>query len=141
MLSLQRSRIVARTLPPTPLLRIRHQSSGPLPPRPPSLQDQQGPSSSTPAPPPTSGQSGSKHKLVYREIFPPLLRVLAYSSAVYFSLHLTWQVLDAREQRRLEEEVRREMEEQVRKEMEKKAEQGGASAGNGRSWWGWLTRK
>ncbi|WFD35159.1 hypothetical protein MCUN1_002009 [Malassezia cuniculi] len=41
----------------------------------------------------------SKHALLYREIFPSLIKVLAYSTATYFALHLTWELLDAREQR------------------------------------------
>ena len=47
----------------------------------------------------SSGAPKSKHALLYREIFPPLLRVLAYSTATYFALHLTWELLDAHEQR------------------------------------------
>ena len=47
----------------------------------------------------SNGASNIKHALLYREIFPPLIRVLAYSTATYFALHLTWELLDAREQR------------------------------------------
>ena len=47
----------------------------------------------------SSAPPKSKHALLYREIFPPLIRVLAYSTATYFALHLTWELLDAREQR------------------------------------------
>ena len=47
----------------------------------------------------SNGAPKSKHVLLYREIFPPLIRVLAYSTATYFALHLTWELLDAREQR------------------------------------------
>ena len=39
----------------------------------------------------------SKHALMYREIFPPLIRVLAYSTATYFGLHLAWLLLEQRE--------------------------------------------
>jgi hypothetical protein len=49
-----------------------------------------------PPPPPPS-----KHRLYYRELIPPLFRVLAYSSAVYFGLHLAWSVLERDEQRKL----------------------------------------
>lgn len=44
------------------------------------------------APPPKS-----KDALMYRELFPPILRVLAYSTAAYFALHLTWSLLERRE--------------------------------------------
>ncbi|KAE8222634.1 hypothetical protein CF319_g4200 [Tilletia indica] len=40
----------------------------------------------------------SRHILFYRDIVPPLFRVLAYGSIVYFGLHLTWVVLDREEQ-------------------------------------------
>ncbi|KAK0545629.1 hypothetical protein OC861_005196 [Tilletia horrida] len=40
----------------------------------------------------------SRHALFYRDIVPPLLRVLAYGSIVYLGLHLTWVVLDREEQ-------------------------------------------
>ena len=39
----------------------------------------------------------SKDALMYRELFPPILRVLAYSTAAYFALHLTWSLLERRE--------------------------------------------
>lgn len=87
----------------------------------------------------------SKHKLVYREIWPPFLRVLAYASAVYFSLQLTWQYLDAREQRTLEADVRRRLEEEVRKEMEQKAEKAKSDpdvlSKKARGWFSWVTGK
>ncbi|KAK0536410.1 Mitochondrial-processing peptidase subunit alpha [Tilletia horrida] len=44
------------------------------------------------------GPSPSRHALFYRDIVPPLLRVLAYGSIVYFGLHLVWVVLDREEQ-------------------------------------------
>lgn len=90
-------------------------------------------------------QPKSKHKLVYREIWPPFIRVLAYASAVYFSLQLTWQYLDGREQRELEADVRRQLEEEVRKEMEKKAERAKsdqeAISQKAKGWFSWATGK
>ncbi|PWN35647.1 uncharacterized protein FA14DRAFT_45036 [Meira miltonrushii] len=87
----------------------------------------------------------SKHKLVYREIWPPFIRVLAYASAVYFSLQLTWQYLDGREQKELEADVRRQLEEEVRKEMIKKAERAksdqDAIAQKAKGWFSWATGK
>lgn len=80
----------------------------------------------------------SKHRLVYREIWPPLIRVLAYGSAVYFSLQLLWQYLDGLEQARLEADVRRELEEEVRKEMEKRAAQTETEKST-KGWLEWLT--
>lgn len=87
----------------------------------------------------------SKHKLVYREIWPPFIRVLAYASAVYFSLQLTWQYLDGREQKELEADVRRQLEEEVRKEMQKKAERAKSDqdviAQKAKGWFSWATGK
>lgn len=40
----------------------------------------------------------SKHALLYSEIIPPVFRVLAYSTAAYFGLHLTWLALKNREE-------------------------------------------
>ncbi|CAD6886978.1 unnamed protein product [Tilletia laevis] len=40
----------------------------------------------------------SRHVLFYRDIVPPLFRVLAYGSIVYFGLHLGWVLLDREEQ-------------------------------------------
>lgn len=87
----------------------------------------------------------SKHKLVYREIWPPFIRVLAYASAVYFSLQLTWQYLDGREQKELEANVKRQLEEEVRKEMEKKVERTKAEkdaiSQKAKGWFSWATGK
>ena len=93
-----------------------------------------------PQPPPHRRTSGppSRHKLFYRDIVPPLFRVLAYGSAVYFTLHLTWQYLDGREQKALETQVREEMEAQVRQKLESQGvvdRQTGATKG----WWTWLS--
>lgn len=92
--------------------------------------------SSTPntPPPQTPEPPKSKHKLVYREIWPPLIRVLAYSSGVYFALHLGWQYLDGQEQRQLEQDVRAELEAQIRSQINEKGNQ---AKSNG--WWSWLT--
>lgn len=108
-----------------------------------SAQQQQPPSPQSSSP--QDKQPKSKHKLVYREIWPPFIRVLAYASAVYFSLQLTWQYLDGREQRELEADVRRQLEEEVRKEMEKKAERAksdqGAISQKAKGWFSWATGK
>lgn len=40
----------------------------------------------------------SKHALLYSEIVPPVFRVLAYSTAAYFGMHLTWLALRNREE-------------------------------------------
>jgi len=37
---------------------------------------------------------------VYSEIFPPMFRVLAYSTATYFAMHLMWVTLASAEERR-----------------------------------------
>lgn len=96
---------------------------------------------SSPLPPPhrRSTEPPSKHKLVYRQIFPPLIRVLAYGSAVYFSLHLVWQYLDGKEQKRLEDEVRLEMEAQVRQKLESSGMVESQGTRNDNSWWSWLS--
>ncbi|PKI83537.1 hypothetical protein MVES1_002814 [Malassezia vespertilionis] len=54
------------------------------------------PSTATPTSPPPPPPP-SKHKLLYTEIFPPLFRVLAYSTGAYFALHLLWHALDDHE--------------------------------------------
>lgn len=89
-----------------------------------------------------SNKPPSRHKLFYRDIVPPLVRVLAYGSIVYFSLHLTWQYLDGREQKQLEDQVRSELEAQVRQRIENKGvvERQGSSQ-SGKSWWSWLGGK
>lgn len=40
----------------------------------------------------------SKHALLYSEVVPPVFRVLAYSTAAYFGLHLVWLTLKNREE-------------------------------------------
>ena len=47
-----------------------------------------------------------------------MVRVLAYGSAVYFAAHLAWTLLDGREQRALENEVRERLEGDVRQRRE-----------------------
>lgn len=84
----------------------------------------------------------SRHKLFYRDIVPPLVRVLAYGSIVYFSLHLTWQYLDGREQKQLEDQVRSELEAQVRQKLESKGVvEKQANSQSGKSWWSRLSGK
>jgi hypothetical protein len=71
-----------------------------------------------------------------------LFRVLAYGSIVYFSLHLTWQYLDGREQKQLEDQVKEELEAQVRQKLQSRNVVGKAGDGKAeRSWWGWLSGK
>ena len=109
---------------------------------PPANKPSDVPLPSSPTPPHREAKGPpSKHKLFYREVIPPLFRVLALGSAVYFSLHLAWQYLDGNEQKRLEEDVRREMEEQVRRKLEAKGVAGSSAVGSGRSWWSWLSGK
>ncbi|WFD03670.1 hypothetical protein MOBT1_002363 [Malassezia obtusa] len=45
------------------------------------------------------GVPPAKHRLLYSEIYPPLLWVLAYSTATYFALALTWNLLSRAEER------------------------------------------
>ncbi|CAO1616192.1 unnamed protein product [Jaminaea pallidilutea] len=81
----------------------------------------------------------SRHALVYREIWPPLLRCLGYGSAAYFGLHLLWQYLDGEEQKKLEEESRSSLEAKVKEARQRI----GAAAGSSKdkddrsraSWW------
>lgn len=49
---------------------------------------------------PYSTGGKSRHALVYSEIFPPMFRVLAYSTATYFAMHLMWVTLASAEERR-----------------------------------------
>lgn len=49
---------------------------------------------------PYSTGGKSRHALVYREIFPPMFRVLAYSTATYFAMHLLWVTLATEEEKR-----------------------------------------
>lgn len=92
----------------------------------------------------SSQQQGppSRHVLFYRDIVPPLLRVLAYGSIVYFGLHLTWVVLDREEQdarhagevKSLQAEIRSLKDQAVRKA-------GSTSEGakeKAKSWWSTL---
>lgn len=48
---------------------------------------------------PGGARPPSKHRLLYSEIYPPLLWVLAYSTATYFALALTWNLLSRAEER------------------------------------------
>lgn len=52
--------------------------------------------------------------MTFSQVWPALLRCLAYGSVSYFSLHLAWQYMDSVEQRDKMEEERRRMEEAVR---------------------------
>ena len=44
----------------------------------------------------------AKSKLLYREIFPPMIRVLAYSTCAYFGMHLAWVLLKSDEEKRVQ---------------------------------------
>ncbi|WFD28245.1 hypothetical protein MNAN1_003252 [Malassezia nana] len=46
----------------------------------------------------STARTKSKHALLYSEIIPPVFRVLAYSTAAYFGMHLTWLALRNREE-------------------------------------------
>lgn len=118
-------------------------SPSPSPPPPPQSAQSQPPPSSSPS---STGKPKSKHKLVYGEVWPPLIRVLAYGSGVYFALHLVQQYLDGEEQRKLEADVRAELEAQVRADMAKRAVEGrtgkgsgNAASGDSKGWWAWIS--
>jgi hypothetical protein len=112
----------------------------------PSIRSQSSSSTTTPSPSPESNipphrrNTGppSNHKLFYRDIVPPLFRVLAYGSAVFLSLQLIWQYLDGLEQKKLEEQVRTEMEAQVRQKLENRGVAKSDIKAQGKSWWSWL---
>lgn len=92
-----------------------------------------------PPPPPPAGKS--RHVLFYRDILPPMVRVLAYGSAVYFAAHLAWTYLDAQEQRTLEAYERTALEKLVREKRlgEQQLDKAKAVAdkvkGEAKGWW------
>lgn len=45
--------------------------------------------------------ASARHASLYSQLFPALLRILAYGSSAYFGLHLLWNVLDRHEQTQL----------------------------------------
>lgn len=45
--------------------------------------------------------ASARHASLYNQLFPALLRILAYGSSAYFGLHLLWNVLDRDEQTKL----------------------------------------
>lgn len=45
--------------------------------------------------------ASARHASLYSQLFPALLRILAYGSTAYFGLHLLWNVLDRDEQTKL----------------------------------------
>nr|CDI54326.1 hypothetical protein BN887_00954 [Melanopsichium pennsylvanicum 4] len=45
--------------------------------------------------------ASARHASLYGQLFPALLRILAYGSSAYFGLHLLWNVLDRDEQTKL----------------------------------------
>ncbi|CDR87362.1 uncharacterized protein SPSC_00488 [Sporisorium scitamineum] len=45
--------------------------------------------------------ASARHTSLYSQLFPALLRILAYGSSAYFGLHLLWNVLDRDEQTKL----------------------------------------
>ena len=48
----------------------------------------------------SGGRPKSQHTFLYTDIFPPMMRVLAYSTAAYFAMHLMWVTLASAEERR-----------------------------------------
>lgn len=107
-----------------------------------------------PPPPPDTrpsrqpGGSHEKHRLFYREFYPPLIRCFAYGTGAYFALHLTWQYLDSKEQDFLRDEERSALEYRVKELREgvkdvgqsvedKVKDVGGAAQeqGSKKSWW------
>ncbi|PWN41042.1 hypothetical protein IE81DRAFT_348664 [Ceraceosorus guamensis] len=96
-----------------------------------------------PPPPPSDPRTDhSRHRNFYRQILPPFIRVLGYSTAIYFSLQLLWTYLDAREQTQLEQEEKDRLIRMVREKRERGVEAGGAGIMNEREvtrgWWGWI---
>lgn len=45
--------------------------------------------------------ASARHASLYSQLFPALLRILAYGSSAYFGLHLLWNILDRDEQTQL----------------------------------------
>ena len=68
----------------------------------------------------TQGKAKSRHALMYREIIPPVLRVLAYSTLTYFTLHLTWQWLERNETGRAQQSSIEALKNEVRQKVEEK---------------------
>lgn len=66
---------------------------------------------------PTS--ASARHASLYSQLFPALLRILAYGSTAYFGLHLLWNVLDRDEQTKLMEGQRKGLEATARSLAEK----------------------
>ncbi|KAL4399361.1 hypothetical protein ACI68E_003740 [Malassezia pachydermatis] len=79
----------------------------PVPPQPQPLPSHQ---AAPPPPPPPK----SKHALLYSDIFPPMFRVLAYSTATYFALHLAWTYLRNEEEARAQDAEITELREAIR---------------------------
>ncbi|KDN41231.1 hypothetical protein K437DRAFT_258340 [Tilletiaria anomala UBC 951] len=104
----------------------------------------QSPSSSSPSSS-SAEKIPSKHRLFYRELLPPIFKVLAYSTAVYFSLHLAWTLLDRDEQRAAQAKEIQGLEEEaraaaanVKRTLESKGEQAKEQS-KSKSWWNKLT--
>ncbi|CEH14011.1 hypothetical protein CBOM_01892 [Ceraceosorus bombacis] len=100
--------------------------------------------SSSPPPPSDPRTDRSRHRNFYRQILPPFIRVLGYSTAIYFSLQLLWTYLDAREQTQLEQEEKDRLIRMVREKRERGVEAGGGGGGIlkerqvTKGWWGWI---
>lgn len=60
-----------------------------------------------------------RQALLYREVFPPMIKVLAWSTGTYFLLHLTWAVLKNEEEGVQQAHVLRTLQQSIRGEMEK----------------------
>ncbi|WFD31902.1 hypothetical protein MSPP1_002943 [Malassezia sp. CBS 17886] len=67
--------------------------------------------------PPPSRHPNEKHRLLYRQVLPPVIRVLAYSTMAYFALHLTWGLLNDAEEKAAQKEDMDRLKGAVRKEV------------------------
>lgn len=88
--------------------------------------------------------ASARHKSFYSDILPPFLRVLAYGSASYFALHLTWTVLkdgEIKQEREQEIDGLQKVVKESREKILKMREQVVADEGkveetsSGKSWW------
>ncbi|CAO1629865.1 unnamed protein product [Sympodiomycopsis kandeliae] len=78
------------------------------------------PPQENPRPSREPGGSHEKHRLFYREFYPPLFRCLVYGTLSYFTLHLIWQILDGQEQDFLRTEEKNVLQDGI-KELREKA--------------------
>lgn len=62
----------------------------------------------------SGGRPKSQHTFLYTDIFPPMMRVLAYSTAAYFAMHLTWLKLKNEEEKRAQTREMTQLRDEVR---------------------------